>query len=207
MSRIIDISLPIKSGMPVYPGTEETKITTAKNASGAAVLSVIGMGSHAGTHVDAPNHFIDGGAGVEGYALDRFYGPCRVLDLSEAGERISRKDLEQYDITSDERILLRTNNSIRGFENFYDDYVYLSSEAADYLGELSVSLVGIDSLSIKQKGSPDNTAHMVLLSKGIPILEGLDLSRANGGEYTLSAFPLNFQGIDGSPLRAVLVSD
>ena len=103
--------------------------------------------------------------------------------------------------------MLKTKNSSRGFDVFYDDYVFLSPEGADYLADMGVALVGIDSLSIKQRGSPDNTPHTLLLSNSIPIIEGLVLSSVEASEYTLCAFPLAFVGIDGSPIRAVLISD
>lgn len=206
MTKIIDISLPITEDMPVYPGNKETKITAVPSASGTSVLSEVSMTSHAGTHIDAPNHVQGGGnVGIDGLPLDKFYGPCRVLDLTDCQRSISREILEKHAIQSGERILFKTSNSVRGFDTFYDDYVYLEGEAAQYLAECGVYLVGIDALSIKQRGSKDNTAHTALLSKNIPIIEGLNLADAEPGEYTLAAFPLAFKGIDGSPTRAVLI--
>jgi arylformamidase len=109
-------------------------------------------------------------------------------------------------VQAGERLLFKTNNSIRGFNEFYDDYVFLESEAAQHLGAIRAALVGIDALSVKQRGSPDNTAHTALLEKSIPIIEGLNLVDVDAGEYTLCAFPLAFKDIDGSPARAVLLS-
>lgn len=94
---------------------------------------------------------------------------------------------------------------MRGFDEFYSDFVYLSSEGAEYLADAGVTLVGIDYLSIKQKGSTDNRPHTLLLEKDIPIIEGIDLSQVEPGEYTIVAFPLKYIGIDGAPARVVLL--
>ncbi len=163
------------------------------------------MTSHAGTHIDALSHVSEGGASIEGFNLERFYGSCRVLDMSECSEVITVEALEAKDIKPGERVLLKTKNSARGFDKFYDDWVALTSDGAVYLAECGVALAGIDWLGIKQKGAPDNLAHTALLEKGIPIIEGLDLSKVSEGEYTLAAFPLAYQGIDGAPARAVLI--
>lgn len=205
MNKIIDISLPISPEMPVYPGTAETKISQVRSASGSSVLSEITMTSHAGTHIDAPNHSLPNERGIDSLDLDLFYGPCRVLDLTACVTAITQDDLQSHEIQSSERILFKTGNSLRGFTEFYDGYVYLEGQAASYLGDLGVKLVGIDALSVKQRGASDNIAHTALLSRGIPIIEGLNLSHVEAGKYILSAFPLAFRGIDGSPTRAVLI--
>ena len=139
--------------------------------------------------------------------MDIFHGPVRVLDLSSASESVKVSDLENKNIKEGERVLLKTSNSARWGEGFFPDFVFLSSEGAEYLASKGVILVGIDSLSIKQKGNPDNSPHTNLLEKGIPILEGLDLSKVEEGKYVLTAFPLKYQGIDGSPCRAILRID
>ena len=207
MSRIIDISLPIEPTMPVYPGTAATKIESVKSASGSARLSVVTMTSHAGTHIDAPNHALAIGQGIDSLPLKTFYGPCRVLDMTQCAEKITSDDLQRQQIAAGERILFKTANSVRGFTQFYEDYLYLDNSAALYLAEQHVALVGLDALSVKQRGAKDNTAHTALLSQAIPIIEGLNLSQVEPGNYVLSAFPLAFVGIDGSPTRAVLIED
>jgi arylformamidase len=207
MQRIIDISLPISAIMPVYPGTGQPTIETVVSSSGSNVLSRITMTSHTGTHVDAPAHSLPGAAAIDTLPLDAFYGDCRVLDMTSCETSIPAAALQSLDIQAGERILFKTTHSARGFATFYDDYVFLSPEAAEYLTVRRVALVGIDSLSIKQRGSPDNTPHTALLGHNIPILEGLNLSDAAPGEYTLCAFPLAFTGIDGAPARAILLSN
>jgi arylformamidase len=202
--EIIDISLPIFDGMPVYPGTSETRIKSFRSASGQSTLSELQITSHAGTHVDAPAHVSEAGDNLSQLDLSIFYGPARVLDLTDCYQAINVSDLEDKNIKPGERILFKTANSKRGFDNFYEDYVYLSADAAKHLGQLGIKLVGIDALSIKKRGDKDNTSHTALLSRGIPIIEGMDLSSAEEGEYTLSAFPIALQR-DGAPTRAVLV--
>ena len=204
--EIIDISLPITEGMPVYPGTAKTRIKHVKSGSGTSVISELQMTSHAGTHIDAPVHGIPAGETINQLDLETFYGPARVLDLTACKTAVEIADLEAKGVKSGQRVLLKTSNSNRGFKTFYDDYVYLAADAAEYLGQLGVKLVGIDSLSIKQRGNKDNTSHTALLSRQIPILEGLNLKGVKEGEYTLAAFPIALQ-YDGAPTRAVLIRD
>jgi arylformamidase len=143
---------------------------------------------------------------LDSIPFETFIGPCRVLDFSnEEGKAVTKKFLETKYIKKGERILFKTKNSLRGFETFYDDYIFLSGDAAEYLASLEVLLVGIDSLSVKERGSKDNRPHTALLSKNIPILEGVNLKDVEEGEYELICPPLKFLDIDGSPTRAVLL--
>lgn len=204
--KIIDISLPLHDNMPIYPGNPKTEFEHFASASGSSFNSKITTSSHNGTHIDAPRHAFSDGKGIDELSLDLFIGPCRVLDFTASKAEITIDDLQSKDIKENERILFKTSNSIRGFETFYNDYVYLSSQGAVYLAELRVSLVGIDAWSIKQKGSKDNTSHTALLSKEIPILEGINLKDAEETKYTLIALPLKLSTLDGSPVRAALLT-
>lgn len=203
MTSIIDISLPVHPNMPIYPGNQQTTFENITKPSGSQ-LTTITIDSHAGTHIDGPSH-----AGLEGtvndFPLEVFYGPCRVIEMFNT-ELIEAIDLADEHIQPGERILFKTNNSLRGYDDFYDHWTALSSDAAEYLAEKGVALVGIDWFGIKQKGALDNRAHTALLKKNIPILEGINLSEAYEGSFTLAAFPVAYQGIDGAPTRAVLIS-
>ena len=200
--NIIDISLSLHEKTIVYPGNPEIEIEEQKTKT--SFISKITFGSHSGTHVDAPRHAHEDGLGIDEIPPETFIGPCRVLDMTHAKEKVRREDLEKEDIKEGERILVKTTNSERGFETLYEDYVYLDGDGAAYLGERGIILFGIDYLSVKQRGSADNRPHTELLDKGIVIFEGVDLSKAEPGEYEFIGLPLKFRGLDGAPARAVL---
>ncbi len=201
--KFYDISISIKPGMVVYPNNPEVEFKIEKGAT--TTHTDLRMGTHTGTHMDAPGHAIEGAQTIDNVPLEACFGSVRVFDLSDLTESVKIEDIEKYDVKEGERILFKTSNSKRGFDEFYTDYVYLDGDCADYLAERKVSLVGIDYLSIKQKGSSDQRPHTSLLEKNIPIIEAIDLSGVEEGEYILSAFPLKLEGLDGSPLRAVLI--
>lgn len=205
--KIIDISLPLNNDTPIYPENVPLSVSVHHAMPEYAThLSSIIFGSHTGTHIDAPAHAIVGALTLDKIPLNSFLGTCRVLDFSqEKNEAVTQEMLKNKNIKKGERILLKTHNSIRGFEKFYEDYVYLDGNGADYLASLDVLLVGIDSLSIKKHGSPDQRPHTSLLEKNIPIIEGLNLVAADEREYELICLPLNFTGIEGAPARAVLI--
>ena len=201
--RLIDISIPLHEGMMTYPGNPEVTMEWVRTPN--TFLTKLTTGTHAGTHVDAPRHVREDLTPVDEVELERFFGPCRVLDMTSCKEAVRVKDLESHEVQEGERILLKTSNSERGFKQFYDDYVYLDGDAADYLAEKKVALVGIDSLSIKKRGGDDQRPHESLLLIGIPIIEGLNLKDVEPGQYTFIGLPLRLKGRDGSPMRAVLI--
>jgi len=184
--------------MPVYPGNPHVIIKPKKGAT--SMHSEITFGSHTGTHLDVPKHVFKNGWGIEKASLAKLIGPCRVIDMTGCKDAIGTSDLKKG-----ERLLLKTKNSARGFKKFYNDYAYLDGDAAEYLLAFKPALVGIDSLSIKQRGSPDNRPHTALLQKGVLIVEGLNLRSVSAGAYELVCLPLLFTGLDGSPARAILI--
>lgn len=204
-TEIIDISTPLNTQTTVYPGNPSVEIEELKSETGASTISKLTLGSHTGTHVDAPKHVFEDGTGVGTYDLSCFVGAARVIDCTQDDVEVSRKTLEQSGIQKGERVLLKTKNSGRLQEPFFSDFIFLSPEGAAYLAEVGVRLVAIDYFSIKQKGSTDNRPHTELLSKEIPIIEGVDLQNIEPGEYFLSALPLKFDELDGAPMRAVLM--
>lgn len=203
MSTIIDISWPLAQGVAVYPGNPELRIVP--QAGKTSVHSKITIGSHTGTHIDAPRHVFRRGKGIDTVSLDALIGPCRVLDCTKAKSAITVADLQPHRILRGERILVKTKNSHLGHKVFYTDYVYLDGDAAEWLAARKIKLFGIDYLSVKQRGSADNRPHTALLGKNIPIIEGLDLHAVKPGKYQLIALPLKFVGLDGAPARAVLI--
>ena len=209
MSRIYDISVPIRSGGTIYPGNPEVDITLQQAvARGAgANVSLLRFGSHTGTHADAARHFFDNGQPVDQIPLDRLIGPALLLSFSDNLRSVGAADLQAHDLKGHTRILLRTRNSaLLSQEEFAPDYTYLAPDGAEYLVDKGVELVGIDYLSIEQFHSGHHRTHRTLLAKSVVILEGLDLSVPVAGEYQLICLPLRIEGCDGAPARAVLIA-
>lgn len=208
MGKVIDISVPIYTGMPFYPGDPGAEITPARQMSEGAIanLSLLKLGTHVGTHIDAPYHFIENGETVDRLSMDALVGPARVIELTGAKSSIDRGQVESAALEGVKRVLLKTSNSALWKQpDFRKDYVSLSSAAADYLVELGVVLIGIDYLSIEQFNSEDFHVHHALLGAGIVILEGIDLSKVEAGDYDLACLPLKVRGGDGAPARAILI--
>lgn len=203
--EIFDVSVPIRDGMLHYAGNPPVHVTRVKSFEGgdAHNLTELDMGAHSGTHVDAPDHFLEGGAGAETLPLEILIGPAEVVDASSATtvlDLVTVRDLELPPRGS-ERILFKTRNSqLWSRDEFTRDFVRLNGEAATYLVERGVKLLGIDYLSIG-----DAEAHRVLLSAGVVCVEGLDLRGIEPGSYELVCLPLKLVGSDGSPARAVLI--
>lgn len=201
--KIIDISLSLDGKTIVYPGNP--KVSIKKHRSKTSVHSEITFGSHTGTHMDAPRHVFKNAPGVDKIDLKKMIGDCRVLDMTYIKESVKVNDLKKAKIKKGERILVKTNNSIRGFEKFRGNYIYLDGDAAEYLAKKKIALFGIDYLTVKQRGSSDTRSHDALLKNNIVIVEGLNLLKVKPGKYNFIGLPLKFTGLDGSPIRAVLV--
>jgi arylformamidase len=211
MSRsIYDISLPIRTGGLIYPGNPGISITPQQAISQGAGANVsrLDFGSHTGTHVDAPKHFFDDGAGVDALALDVLMGPARLLTFTDDVLSIGEAELRPYDLSGETRVLLKTRNSAwlaSGSTEFHPDYTYVAPDGAEYLASLGVQLVGVDYLSVEQFHSGHHKTHRTLLDRGIIIIEGLVLSDVPAGTYELRCLPILLAGLDGAPARAVLV--
>jgi arylformamidase len=209
VSRIYDISVPIRSGGLVYPGNPEIDIALQQAvAKGAgANVSTIRFGSHTGTHADAARHFFDDGQTVDKIPLERLIGPALLLSFSDDVRSVGAAELRAHDIKGQTRILLRTRNSaFLSQKEFVKDYTYLAPDGAQYLVDQGVELVGIDYLSIEQFHSGHHLTHRTLLERSVVIVEGLDLSVPPPGEYQFICLPLRIEGCDGAPARAVLIA-
>jgi arylformamidase len=205
---IFDITRTLHPGMATWPGEPGPEITPLKRmADGhAADVSHLALGVHTGTHVDAPRHFIPGAAGVESLPLDALIGPARVVAIEHEGA-IRVEELKRCSLEGVERVLFRTRNSEEGSESaFKEDFVYLEPGAARWLIDHGTRLVGVDYLSVESFVAPEPLTHRTLLSAGIVVVEGLDLSVVEPGDYVLSCLPLKLAGADGAPARAVLIS-
>lgn len=198
---LIDITKPIYPGMAIYPGNPLVNFENVSQTSAtSSVLTSITLGSHTGTHIDAPSHIKSGAAGVEIYSLEQFIGEAQVIDLSQIESLISASDLPD---TQAPRVLIRTRNSKGNIDEFDPAFVALDESAAEELVKRAVKLVGIDAPSIKKKGVKDRT-HEVLLDAGVIILEGLWIPEVAAGTYELLCLPLPVKNLDGAPVRAVL---
>lgn len=205
---IYDISNSVSSQMPVYEGDPGVEIGawTSLAKGDSSNVSYLHFGAHTGTHVDAPAHFIKDAAKIDSLSLDILIGPARVVRVTDEATEIDRDFLEQQDLNGVERILFHTRNSSFWKEGFRKDFTHLLPDAAAYLVEKGIKLVGTDYLSIEKFHSGDHQTHIALLSKGVVILEGLNLSEVAAGDYELICLPLKIsEGAgDGAPARAVL---
>lgn len=208
--KIYDISLNITPDLPVWPGEPSVQLEQISSINEGAVANVthINMGAHTGTHIDAPYHFLAGGKKVDEIPLNLLIGPVTVLQL-EAKEIITSDMLQRAKIPSHaKRLLFKTSNSAywaEGETEFQRGFVALSVDAAKYLVQRGVEVVGVDYLSVAPFEASIPT-HEVLLQAEVLIIEGLNLSEVTPGEYTLHCLPLKLVGADGAPARALLVA-
>lgn len=209
--RIYDVSVPLSAATPTYPGDpgiDITKwLTLAKGD--AANVSLINFGLHSGTHVDAPAHFIEGGARVESLPFESLVGEAEVIEVPDHIRAIEEDFVSSSCARGAQRILFKTRNSdfwSNLKQGFREDYTYIDPAAAQRLVELGVKLVGIDYLSVEQFKSAGFETHHALLSQGVIILEGLDLREVPAGVYELICLPLKIAGGsgDGAPARVIL---
>lgn len=207
--KIYDVTVAIREGMPIYEGDPkpEVKVEKAMSEGDAANVSSLCFGAHSGTHVDAPNHFIDGTRRVEDLELSRMVGPCRVFEVENSVMAIGPEHLP--DLQGIERLLFKTRNSAfwsTPEEGFRKDFTYITPDAAKVLADAGLRLVGIDYLSVEKFGSEDFATHKTLLEKEIVILEGLDLREISADDYDVICLPMKWIGGtgDGAPARTVL---
>jgi arylformamidase len=204
--KIFDISMPVYSGMVVYPGDPDVSIRKNKTFRKDGVLvSNIAMGLHTGTHIDAPLHYIPNGKTIDQTPLESLTGNAIVCDLASVEDCIKAKDLKKFLIDRGDIVFLKTKNSVNAGKKFSKKYVYLEDSGADYLIEKDIKAVGIDCLSIEKFNSCDAIVHKKLLGKEIPIIEGLVLGHVAAGRYLTHCAPLKIMGAEASPARCVLV--
>ena len=194
--------------MPVYEGDPGVKIDSwSALANGhSSNVSLLNFGAHTGTHVDAPAHFIAGARKIDAVSLDVLVGPARVIRAPDDMLEIDQAFLESCDLTTVKRVLFRTRNSGFWHEGFRKDFTHLLPEAAQWLVDREIKLVGTDYLSIEKFHSGHHRTHLTLLSNDVVIVEGLNLSEVPPGDYELICMPLKIAGGtgDGAPARAVL---
>jgi arylformamidase len=209
--ELIDISLPIGPDLLTWPGDPAVSVEPRLRISRGdpANVSELSLGTHTGTHIDPPVHFIEGAPAIDALPLERTIGPCVVIDARGIPGAMGPGELERLDIQAgSDRVLFRTDASElwqRLPVEFPDEYPCISPDGAAWLVDRGVGVVGVDFLSIEQRGAPGHPTHVTLLSNHVVIVEGLDLSRVEPGPYELIALPLRIVDGDGGPARAVLL--
>jgi arylformamidase len=205
VTRLWDISQPIRPGVPTWPGDTryEAERTWTIEPGCPVNVSRITLSTHTGAHADAPFHYDAEGLTAEAMELGRYLGPCRLIDARGARGLVRWGDIEGAMAGAPPRILLRT------FERFpaaawSSDFLALDPGLVDALADRGVALVGLDSPSVDPETSKDLPAHNAIRRRGLSILEGLVLDAPPPGDYELIALPLPLVGLDASPVRAVL---
>jgi len=205
---IYDISLTLSSNLVSWPGEDAfqlSKIHAISNGDNCNVTE-LHMSTHQGTHIDSPYHFLNNGATSEDLLIENLIGLCVIIDVAES-DIINKAHVDNYDYSKYKRVIFKTKNSIlwkNDTKEFDKNFVSLSLEAAQYLYDQGVVLIGIDYLSIEKFSSLTHDVHKLLLGNNIIILEGLNLSDICEGYYELICLPIKLAGSDGSPARAVL---
>jgi len=199
--KIIDITRPLSEGILIYPG--DVPPVFRQEVHEHYLITGLHLSTHTGTHIDAPVHYLKTGDTIDTIPLSHVMGRCRVLDVTRAGTSITSEHLKGR-LDGIDRLLLKT--SFSNTDRFEENYPSLTDDAARLITGCGMKCVGIDSPSIESYEC-DGTVHRELLSRGCIIIELLDLSKVEEGDYTLVALPLRFTGLDGSPARVVLLED
>ena len=203
--EIFDISQTLREGMPVWPGDpafRQQPVLRIGNGDPANVLA-LQLGTHTGTHMDAPLHVDDSGADAAGIPLRHCVGPARVFSI-HTKQRISAADLIPLDWRGVERVLFRTGSGRLPEHPFDTGFAYLTADAAEFLAAKGILLVGTDAPSVDPFESAELPSHKILAGRGTAILEGVRLCAVPPGDYNIVCLPLKIAGADGSPVRAIL---
>lgn len=207
--KIFDISLPLSAELPVWPGDPRISVTRKKNIESDGVNSShLSCNVHAGTHVDAPFHFLSTGSTVERMPLEALIGAAWVGRVPEARE-IGAKVLDGLKVPKGvQRLLLRTRNSEQWTHaptEFDPDFAALTPEGAQWVVDRGIRLIAVDYLSVQRFADKKPATHVTLLDAGVVIVEGVDLHEVPEGGYQLVCLPLRLVGAEGAPARAVLM--
>jgi arylformamidase len=202
-----DISVPLRDGMVVWSGDPEPRVEQVAFMDKGDMCNVtrLNIGAHTATHMDAPRHFLANGTGIDQVPLEATLGPARVVTI-ENPNAITKAELEGLRPQAGERLLFKTINSKIDWSSpiFVENFVYIAADAAQYLVDCGVRCVGVDYLSIGGFFHDTVETHVILLGAGVGVVEGLNLSQVEPGQYELICLPICIAGADGAPARAIL---
>jgi arylformamidase len=203
----IDVTVTIQSGMVHWPDNPEIRVERMMDMERGDICNVshLSLGSHTGTHMDAPLHFVQNGKSLDQMPFAATMGPARVIEITHK-EAVTVEEIHPHKIRAEERVLFKTRNSKRSWkmDHFDEDFIYISREAAKYLADRKVVTVGIDYLSVGGFKKDGVETHHALLRAGIWVIEGLNLAKIKPGKYDLVCLPMKILNSDGAPARAIL---
>jgi arylformamidase len=204
--KLIDVTVRLDANLPNYPGNTPLALEAVKRLArgDSSNVSSVHMSVHAGTHVDAPYHMLDGGYAAEDLPLDLLCGRARVIEVTTR-RGITAEDLAGFDLTEDVRLLIKTHNSrLWGSAEFHADYIGVTEPAAKFVVDRGVKVLGVDYLSVEEFKKAGKPTHHALLGAGTIVIEGLNLRDVEPGIYEMFCLPLALVGADGAPARVVL---
>jgi arylformamidase len=199
--KIYDVTAPIFEGMPVYKNKPEKQPKFSTVTNDYVTESRVDMDVHTGTHIDAPLHMVKNGETFETISLEKLVGTCKVFDVTNVDDKISKADIAHLDIQENDFVLFKTKNSFD--DAFHFEFIYVAEDAAQYLAEKKVRGVGIDALGV-ERSQPGHPTHKTLFGNNIIIIEGLRLKDVPEGQYFMVAAPLKLVGTDAAPARVLL---
>ena len=208
-----DVTYPIFEGMTGWPGQPVTSFDTLSciHCGDTAKVTMLHFSAHSGSHMDAPNHFLAEGIDISRAPFEVGLGPVRIARIDGPAE-VTPDQLRAYEqrtrpLARGERLILRTPNSDRGLwlqDPFDRDYRGIGPEAAAYIAEKKLQLIGVDYLSVGPFYEGNPQTHRALMGAGVWIIEGVDLRRVEEGDYEMICLPLKIVGSDGSPIRILI---
>lgn len=205
--KIVDISWPISPSMTAYKDKSVVQFEPQQTYEKHGVRqAIVQLGTHTGTHVDAPGHFLADGITIDKQSLSALVGKCQLIDMTHVKECITVSDLTACCLQPESIVLFKTKNSFSKPNDLFDpSFVFLDSAAAMYLVNKKIKAVGIDYLGI-ERGDPAHRTHTILMNASVSIVEGLRLVDVQAGSYFFVCLPLCLTGLDGAPARAILIN-
>ena len=208
-SKWIDISYPLSEEIiywPEDPVPPDIKTNTFTSEEVTLTMSQMTINTHHGTHVDAPRHFYPDGTSIDEMPLTAIMGPARVIEIKDTN-LITPEELEGHNIRTGERVLFKTiNSSYYKQGKFVEDFVHITKESAHFIADKNISVVGIDYLAVGSFRDRSSLieVHQILLGNGIWIVEALDLSRVEPGDYEIICLPIKIKQGDAGQARAII---